>query len=155
MVDFKAAGQASDLYRRIEDLKSQYDKAEIESDDYDKMKVELRNELYRLFKNKNSFNLQYSDISMDVTNKIATRSGQELQLRSKEFKLLLVFLKNPEKWLTKEYLFSEAWGYDFIGESNVIEVYIRYLRSKLKEKQLGKVIQVERGRGYRLQTQEN
>ncbi len=94
--------------------------------------------------------LQYKDLWLDQFNRLAKRGNDELELRSKEFSLLRVFMMYPEKYLTREFLFNKVWGYDFIGESNVIEVYIRYLRSKLKEKQLGKLIHTKRGEGYML-----
>ncbi|MCE2928208.1 MAG: response regulator transcription factor [Candidatus Caenarcaniphilales bacterium] len=94
--------------------------------------------------------LQYKDLWLDQFNRVARRSNQELELRSKEFSLLRVFMMYPEQYLTREFLFSKVWGYDFIGESNVIEVYIRYLRSKLREKQFGKLIHTKRGEGYML-----
>lgn len=98
--------------------------------------------------------LEYKDLWLDQLNRVAKRSGQELELRSKEFSLLRVFMMNPEKYLTREELFKQVWGYDFIGESNVIEVYIRYLRSKLKEKAFGKLIHTKRGEGYMLKLAE-
>lgn len=94
--------------------------------------------------------LQYKDLWLDQFNRLAKRGKEELELRSKEFSLLRVFMMYPEQYLTREFLFNKVWGYDFIGESNVIEVYIRYLRSKLKEKQLGKLIHTKRGEGYML-----
>jgi DNA-binding response OmpR family regulator len=94
--------------------------------------------------------LQYKDLWLDQFNRLAKRKDEELELRSKEFSLLRVFMMNPERYLTREFLFNRVWGYDFIGESNVIEVYIRYLRSKLKEKQYGKLIHTKRGEGYML-----
>lgn len=94
--------------------------------------------------------LEYKDLWLDQLNRLAKRGGEELELRSKEFSLLRVFMMNPEQYLTRETLFNKVWGYDFIGESNVIEVYIRYLRSKLKEKALGKLIHTKRGEGYML-----
>lgn len=94
--------------------------------------------------------LQYKDLWLDQFNRLAKRAGQELELRSKEFSLLRVFMMHPEEYLTREFLFNKVWGYDFIGESNVIEVYIRYLRSKLREKQFGKLIHTKRGEGYML-----
>lgn len=94
--------------------------------------------------------LQYKDLWLDQFNRIAKRCDEELELRSKEFSLLRVFMLNPERYLTREFLFNRVWGYDFIGESNVIEVYIRYLRSKLKEKTYGKLIHTKRGEGYML-----
>lgn len=94
--------------------------------------------------------IEYKDLWLDQFNRLAKRKGVELELRSKEFSLLRVFMMNPEKYLSREFLFNKVWGYDFIGESNVIEVYIRYLRSKLKEKQFGKLIHTKRGEGYML-----
>lgn len=94
--------------------------------------------------------LQYKDLWLDQFNRLAKRNDTELELRSKEFSLLRVFMMYPEQYLTREFLFNKVWGYDFIGESNVIEVYIRYLRSKLKEKQFGKLIHTKRGEGYML-----
>lgn len=94
--------------------------------------------------------LEYKDLWLDQFNRLAKRSGEELELRSKEFSLLRVFMMHPEEYLSREFLFNKVWGYDFIGESNVIEVYIRYLRSKLKEKQFGKLIHTKRGEGYML-----
>lgn len=96
--------------------------------------------------------LVYKDLWLDQFNRVAKRGDMELELRSKEFSLLRVFMMYPEQYLSREFLFSKVWGYDFIGESNVIEVYIRYLRSKLKEKQLGKLIHTKRGEGYMLKS---
>ncbi len=94
--------------------------------------------------------LEYKDVWLDQLNRQARRADMELELRSKEFSLLRVFMMYPEKYLSREFLFNKVWGYDFIGESNVIEVYIRYLRSKLKEKKYGKLIHTKRGEGYML-----
>jgi DNA-binding response OmpR family regulator len=92
----------------------------------------------------------YGDLWLDQLGRIAKRNDEELSLRTKEFSLLRIFMMHPEEYLTREFLFNKVWGYDFIGESNVIEVYIRYLRSKLKEKKYGKLIHTKRGAGYML-----
>jgi DNA-binding response OmpR family regulator len=92
----------------------------------------------------------YGDLWFDQLGRIAKRNDEELSLRTKEFSLLRIFMMHPEDYLTREFLFNKVWGYDFIGESNVIEVYIRYLRSKLKEKKYGKLIHTKRGAGYML-----
>lgn len=94
--------------------------------------------------------LEYKDLWLDQFNRVAKRKNEDLELRSKEFSLLRVFMMHPEQYLSREFLFNKVWGYDFIGESNVIEVYIRYLRSKLKEKKFGKLIHTKRGEGYML-----
>lgn len=92
----------------------------------------------------------YGDLWLDQLSRIAKRHDEELDLRTKEFSLLRIFMMHPEEYLTREFLFNKVWGYDFIGESNVIEVYIRYLRSKLKEKKYGKLVHTKRGAGYML-----
>lgn len=94
--------------------------------------------------------LIYGDLWLDQLSRSAKREDEELSLRTKEFSLLRIFMMHPEEYLTREFLFNKVWGYDFIGESNVIEVYIRYLRSKLMEKKYGKLIHTKRGSGYML-----
>ncbi|NQY80466.1 MAG: response regulator transcription factor [Candidatus Caenarcaniphilales bacterium] len=94
--------------------------------------------------------LIYGDLWLDQLSRSAKRKEEELSLRTKEFSLLRIFMMHPEEYLTREFLFNKVWGYDFIGESNVIEVYIRYLRSKLMEKKYGKLIHTKRGSGYML-----
>ncbi|MCH2227603.1 MAG: response regulator transcription factor [Candidatus Caenarcaniphilales bacterium] len=94
--------------------------------------------------------LIYGDLWLDQLSRSAKRKEEDLSLRTKEFSLLRIFMMHPEEYLTREFLFNKVWGYDFIGESNVIEVYIRYLRSKLMEKRHGKLIHTKRGSGYML-----
>lgn len=95
--------------------------------------------------------LEYSDLKMNLISREVTRNNRELDLRSKEFDLLHVFLKHPEEILSREFIFNEVWGFDFLGDSNVIEVYIRYLRSKLGKPAL---IKTKRGEGYILISEE-
>ena len=92
--------------------------------------------------------LQYNKISLDQFARIAKTGDSELDLRSKEFALLRLFLLYPEQALTREFIFDKVWGYNFIGESNVIEVYVRYLRTKLQEAGAGRLIHTVRGVGY-------
>ena len=77
--------------------------------------------------------LTYADLWMDQLNRVVKRGERQLDLRAKEFDLLRLFMQYPEQVLSREFIFDKVWGYDFIGESNVIEVYIRYLRSKLED----------------------
>jgi OmpR family response regulator NblR len=63
-------------------------------------------------------------------------------------------MQYPEQVLSREFIFDKVWGYDFIGESNVIEVYIRYLRSKLEDGNSKRLIQTVRGEGYVLREEE-
>jgi two-component system response regulator MprA len=98
--------------------------------------------------------LTYADLWMDQLNRIVKRGERQLDLRAKEFDLLRLFMQYPEQVLSREFIFDKVWGYDFIGESNVIEVYIRYLRSKLEDGNSKRLIQTVRGEGYVLREEE-
>ena len=98
--------------------------------------------------------LTYADLWMDQLNRIVKRGERQLDLRAKEFDLLRLFMQYPEQVLSREFIFDKVWGYDFIGESNVIEVYIRYLRSKLEDASSKRLIQTVRGEGYVLREEE-
>lgn len=92
--------------------------------------------------------LEYKDLWLDQFARIAKCKETILDLRAKEFALLRLFLLYPEQVLTREFIFDKVWGYNFLGESNVIEVYVRYLRIKLEELTSGRLIHTVRGVGY-------
>ncbi|NET52525.1 MAG: winged helix-turn-helix transcriptional regulator, partial [Merismopedia sp. SIO2A8] len=69
-------------------------------------------------------------------------------LTLKEFQLLKYLMMHPREVLTREQILENVWGYDFMGESNVIEVYIRYLRLKIEDEGKKRLIQTVRGVGY-------
>ena len=92
--------------------------------------------------------LEYKDLWLDQFGRIAKRGEVVLELRAKEFALLRLFMLYPEQALTREFIFDKVWGYNFLGESNVIEVYVRYLRTKLEEIGPGRLIHTVRGVGY-------
>jgi two-component system response regulator MprA len=71
-----------------------------------------------------------------------------ISLTAKEYELLELFLRHPRQVLTRDLIFDRVWGYDFGGESNIIEVYIRYLRQKLEENNEPRLIHTVRGMGY-------
>ena len=74
--------------------------------------------------------------------------GRTIILTAKEYDLLELFLRHPRQVLTREVIFDRVWGYDFGGESNVLEVYIRYLRQKLESEGESRLIHTVRGVGY-------
>jgi DNA-binding response OmpR family regulator len=90
--------------------------------------------------------LQASGISLDVRTRRAVVDGRTVELTAREFALLEAFLRHPDQVLSREQLLSMVWGYDFDPGSNVVEVYVRYLRRKLGEG----LIETVRGMGYRL-----
>jgi len=77
--------------------------------------------------------LQFADVEMDVEAHRAWRDGTELQLTATEFRLLRMFLMNPERVMSKSQILDHVWHYDFDGDSNVLETYVSYLRRKLNE----------------------
>lgn len=92
--------------------------------------------------------LLFEDIVMDLDSREVTRSGQRLELTAKEFELLHLFMQNPKRLLTRDLIMDKIWGYDYSGESNVLEVYIAMLRQKTEEHGGKRVIQTIRGAGY-------
>lgn len=93
--------------------------------------------------------LKFADLTLDTSTREVTRGGKQIQLTAKEHELLELFLRHPRQVLERSTIFERVWGYDFGGESNVLEVYIRYLRQKLEEnEQLPRLIHTVRGVGY-------
>lgn len=92
--------------------------------------------------------LTFKELSMDCARHIVTCGGKNVELTIKEFALLQALLENVSIVLTREQLLDRVWGYDYFGETNVVDVYIRYLRSKLEEVSDIKYITTVRGMGY-------
>ena len=92
--------------------------------------------------------ISFKELSMDTARHTVTCGGKPLELTVKEFGLLQALLENVSIVLTREQLLERVWGYDYFGETNVVDVYIRYLRSKLEEVSEIKYIQTVRGVGY-------
>lgn len=92
--------------------------------------------------------ISFKELSMDTARHTVTCGGKPLELTVKEFGLLQALLENVSIVLTREQLLERVWGYDYFGETNVVDVYIRYLRSKLEEVSETKYIQTVRGVGY-------
>lgn len=94
---------------------------------------------------------QYSigPFTINEMKKVICYKDQELNLSPKEYRLLSLFLTNPNQTLSKDTIIIRIWGYDFEGEDNIVEVYIRYLREKLNDSK-HEVIKTVRGLGYQL-----
>jgi len=90
--------------------------------------------------------LSHRDLSLDLRTRRASVAGRSVDLTGREFTLAEVFLRNPGQVLSREQLLSGAWGYDFDPGSNVVDVYVRYLRRKLG----ADYFETVRGMGYRL-----
>ena len=92
--------------------------------------------------------ITYRDVVMDRDRHEVTRAGQNIQLTAKEYALLEYLLLHRNKVHTRDELFNGVWGSDFLGDSNLIDVYIRYLRGKIDEGFDEKLITTVRGVGY-------
>jgi len=92
--------------------------------------------------------LTFADLSLDTSTRLANRKNRTISLTAKEYDLLELFLRHPRQVLTREMIFDRVWGYDFGGESNVLDVYIRYLRQKLESEDEIRLIHTVRGVGY-------
>ncbi len=92
--------------------------------------------------------LEFADLQLDSGTRKAYRAGREITLTAKEYDLLEIFMRHPRQVLTREIIFDRVWNYDFGGESNVLDVYIRYLRQKIEEEGETRLIYTVRGVGY-------
>lgn len=92
------------------------------------------------------------DITMDMDRHEATVAGEKIDLTPKEFDLLLVFIKNPGRVLTRDFLLNTVWGYDFYGDARVIDVHVSHLRDKIeRDPSNPQYLKTVRGVGYRLE----
>ena len=92
--------------------------------------------------------LQFADLKLNRSTREVYRGNRSLELTAKEFDLLEYLISHPRQVLTRDQILERVWGYDFMGDSNIIEVYIRYLRLKLEANQEKRLIQTVRGVGY-------
>jgi DNA-binding response OmpR family regulator len=94
--------------------------------------------------------LQFEDLSLNRRTREVFRGRRAIELTAKEFDLLEYLLNHPRQVYTRDQILEKVWGYDFMGDSNIIEVYVRYLRLKLEEQDEKRLIQTVRGVGYAL-----
>jgi two-component system response regulator MprA len=92
--------------------------------------------------------LRFADLELDVDAREARRAERTIELTTTEYSLLLLLIRHPRKVLTRDVIMEHVWSYDFEGESNVLEVYVRYLRNKLEANGEPRLIHTIRGAGY-------
>lgn len=92
--------------------------------------------------------LNYGPMMMDIDRHLFFVDGEPVDLSAREFELMRFFLENPEVVLSREAIVEQVWSYDFMGDSNVVDVYVRYLRKKIDEPYGQKLIRTVRGIGY-------
>lgn len=99
--------------------------------------------------------LNIADLILNLSSHTVTRGGTEISLTSKEYQLLEYLLYNKEKVLSREKIENHIWNYDYEGGTNVIDVYIRYLRKKIDDGFPTKLIHTVRGAGYVIREENN
>jgi two-component system response regulator MprA len=92
--------------------------------------------------------LRFGNLTLDTGTHRAHRGERAIDLTAKEYELLELFMRNPRQVLTRDVIFDRVWGYDFGGESNIIEVYVRYLRQKTESEGETRLVHTVRGVGY-------
>jgi DNA-binding response OmpR family regulator len=126
------------------------------ADDYVIKPVDFRELLARInvfLKRKNvtvpeTRKLKIADFEMDLDTKTATRSGKKIDLTSKEFALMRTFLVNKDKLLSREFIIEKVWDLDFETGTNIIDVYVNYLRKKIDKDFEPKIIHTKFGFGF-------
>jgi two-component system response regulator MprA len=138
---------------RVEGLDAGADDYMVKPFDLNELLARVR-ALLRRTKQERVTVLEYADLKLDTSTRIASRGERKIMLTAKEYDLLELFMRHPRQVLTREVIFDRVWGYDFGGESNVLDVYIRYLRQKLEAEDEVRLIQTARGVGYVLREME-
>ncbi len=111
-----------------------------------RMRVIFRRE--EQIENKHVSSLTFKDLQLQIESRTITKGNEEIELTNKEFELLLMFMKNINRVLTRDVLLDQVWGYDAMVETNIVDVYVRYLRNKLHSVDKEEYIQTVRGAGY-------
>ena len=93
--------------------------------------------------------LAFGDLYVNTATHKVTRAGRQIELTATEYQLLELFMRHPRQILDRQTILHQVWGYDFLGETNIIEVYVRYLREKIEDVPSSpRLILTVRGRGY-------
>ena len=104
--------------------------------------------VFRRKDNTNNSIVKFKDIVIDRRSRVVKKNNNEINLTNKEYELLMILIDNKDKVVTREELLDQIWGYGYEPETNVTDVYIRYLRSKLDNKNKEEYIQTVRSVGY-------
>ena len=116
---------------------------------FDELVARIR-ALLRRHRPTTSEELRFAGLRLNPATREVYRDDRPIDLTAKEYDLLELFMRHPRQVLTRDAIYDQVWGYDFGGESNIIDVYIRYLRSKLEAEGEPRLIQTVRGVGYAL-----
>ncbi len=135
---------------RVKGLDAGADDYVVKPFNFDELLARIRAQLRRRAPAADQEVLRFADLSLNPNTHEVFHGGRKIELTTREFEVLLLFMQHPRQVITRDLLYERIWGYDFGGESNIIEVYVRYLRSKLEEGGAARLIQTVRGVGYAL-----
>lgn len=135
------------VHDRVEGLDAGADDYLVKPFEFEELLARIR-ALLRRAKPEGPEVLSFGDLRLDTGTHQAYRGERPIELTAKEYELLELFLRHPRQVLTREVIYDRVWGYDFGGESNIIEVYVRYLRQKMEETGEPRLIHTVRGVGY-------
>ncbi len=132
---------------RVQGLDSGADDYLVKPFEFDELMARIR-ALLRRARPEGAEMLSFGDLRLDTGTHQGFRGERSFDLTAKEYELLELFLRHPRQVLTREVIYDRVWGYDFGGESNIIEVYVRYLRQKTETDGEPRLIHTVRGVGY-------
>jgi two-component system response regulator MprA len=132
---------------RVEGLDAGADDYLVKPFEFDELLARIR-ALLRRTRPERVESLAFADLRLDTGTRQGSRGERVFDLTAKEYELLELFMRHPRQVLTRDVIFDRVWGYDFGGESNIIEVYIRYLRQKTEEAGEPRLLHTVRGVGY-------
>jgi DNA-binding response OmpR family regulator len=133
---------------RVEGLESGADDYLVKPFAFEELLARVRVQLRRRQNERQNEVLRFANLTLDTAAHELRVADRRVELTAKEYELLELFMRHPQQVLTREVIYDRVWGYDFGGESNIIEVYVRYLRQKLEGDGSSRLIQTVRGVGY-------
>jgi two-component system response regulator MprA len=137
-----------DVSDRVQGLDAGADDYLVKPFSFDELLARIRALLRRSTVSSKPESLRFADLTLDTGTRRAMRGSRAIDLTAKEYELLELFMRNPRQVLTREMIFDRVWNYDFGGESNIIEVYVRYLRQKTESEGEPRLLHTVRGVGY-------
>ena len=133
---------------RVAGLESGADDYLVKPFAFEELLARIRVQLRRRQREEQPLVLHYGQLTMDTAAHETHVGARRVELTAKEYELLELFMRHSQQVLTREVIYDRVWGYDFGGESNIIEVYVRYLRQKLESSGEPRLIHTVRGVGY-------